>query len=917
MGVVKYTGPVASFHCPTNAEIRSLKVHFSPKQEGSGDPSPENVREIVGWDGVSVLQSGKNLLDTSKIYQHSVTQVMLGQKSSRNHWETFLKAGTYTISTSTSINANVLISRKSIGSSSTSLGNTNKFLTVVLDIDDWCEFFVYKSSGITITDIISFQLEVNQTATSYEPYQGSTTNYEFGVLGKNKWDEEWEIGGIDTTTGLPINATNRIRSKNYISIVPNTTYYWLTSGSQCVGFMYDKNYNLLTWPNETNKYKIISNNTFTTSEECRYFKFYCSASYGTTYNNDIALNYPSTYTTYEPYDPNHTVYGGWVDLITGEVCEEMTCVIIDGTQTIQAREQYENSNLFRVSRTQFEFIPRGYHRDEMCSYLKPVVNVTQSGNYSPWMFYINVTTRAFHFSFPTSYDLTAVQSYIQENPLQLCYYIDPITYHLAPTQLQTFLGQNNIWSNADYVEVEYDLHETQDILARKQFIIANQPHIVKPAAAPLQNFVTDVPAPLKECKVHFSPVQEGEGDPSPENVREIKGWNGIIASANRAPLPEEYQEVEYIQSTSIYSYFITDYYPSDKTDYYIKIHQGNAGTNEFYPTAFSAGPQFELYKIGYYVWYNYKGTSYADTAAYGTNRQLIEMFTKGNNWTVVAPGVRTSTYSIPSYSSFISEKPLIILAREVNGEIRDNRIGDPYPKLYRFTLYENEQTVRDYVPCYRKSDNEVGLYDLVNKTFLTHSGEGTFDAGPDITTGSIVYTNWTTEAGTVYGGYVDLVKGELVQTYYKLTFDGTETTMQVINKSSSSITPLTYVSFASSSNNKIARALNGSEQNQIITSFYSHGQYALNTSDHTYHGFAADTVNHTQTIVGLFLPCETSDITNYLSTQYNNNTPVEICYPLLSPITYQIDPATLKTLRGTNNIWSTANGNVEIAYWTH
>ena len=57
MGTVKYSGPVASFHCPTNAEIRSLKVHFSPKQEGSGDPSPENIRPIVGWDGVEVYRN--------------------------------------------------------------------------------------------------------------------------------------------------------------------------------------------------------------------------------------------------------------------------------------------------------------------------------------------------------------------------------------------------------------------------------------------------------------------------------------------------------------------------------------------------------------------------------------------------------------------------------------------------------------------------------------------------------------------------------------------------------------------------------------------------------------------------------------------------------------------------------------------
>lgn len=40
-------------------------------------------------------------------------------------------------------------------------------------------------------------------------------------------------------------------------------------------------------------------------------------------------------------------------------------------------------------------------------------------------------------------------------------------------------------------------------------------------------FVTDVARPLKACTVSFSPVQEGSGDPSPENVRPISGWDGI------------------------------------------------------------------------------------------------------------------------------------------------------------------------------------------------------------------------------------------------------------------------------------------------------------------------------------------------------------------------------------------------------
>lgn len=44
-------------------------------------------------------------------------------------------------------------------------------------------------------------------------------------------------------------------------------------------------------------------------------------------------------------------------------------------------------------------------------------------------------------------------------------------------------------------------------------------------------------------------------------------------------------------------------------------------------------------------------------------------------------------------------------------------------------LYDNNVLVRDFIPCYRNSDSEVGLYDLVNDTFYTNQGTGTFTYG--------------------------------------------------------------------------------------------------------------------------------------------------------------------------------------------
>ena len=46
--------------------------------------------------------------------------------------------------------------------------------------------------------------------------------------------------------------------------------------------------------------------------------------------------------------------------------------------------------------------------------------------------------------------------------------------------------------------------------------------------------------------------------------------------------------------------------------------------------------------------------------------------------------------------------------------------------------------------------------------------------------------------------------------------------------------------------------------------------------------------------------------------------PTTIVYELKTPIVHTLTPQTLKTLRGTNNIWASNNGgNIELAYWSH
>lgn len=47
-------------------------------------------------------------------------------------------------------------------------------------------------------------------------------------------------------------------------------------------------------------------------------------------------------------------------------------------------------------------------------------------------------------------------------------------------------------------------------------------------------------------------------------------------------------------------------------------------------------------------------------------------------------------------------------------------------RLYRAQVRENNELVRDYYPCYRKSDNVIWLRDKVNRVFYTNAGSWNF-----------------------------------------------------------------------------------------------------------------------------------------------------------------------------------------------
>ena len=53
-------------------------------------------------------------------------------------------------------------------------------------------------------------------------------------------------------------------------------------------------------------------------------------------------------------------------------------------------------------------------------------------------------------------------------------------------------------------------------------------------------------------------------------------------------------------------------------------------------------------------------------------------------------------------------------------------------RYYYLKMWLDDVLVRDYIPCYRKSDGEIGMYDFISNSFFTNAGSGTFEKGNDV-----------------------------------------------------------------------------------------------------------------------------------------------------------------------------------------
>ena len=281
--------------------------------------------------------------------------------------------------------------------------------------------------------------------------------------GSNIFNEDFEQGTYNISTGNKTNDPYRIRSVDYICVKPNTTYRFVTPTSILV-YYYDADKTFISYDSGNNSINLTTpNNCYYLTIAVGYSGYPLTPS---TYGHDVSINYPSTDTTYHAYNGNtttiqlgQTVYGGYVEQ---DKEGHRRLVITHGSFTIDKNitniswyddfKQAAFSNILANAPAKYIYNEATYK----CDKLKAVPNNGRTSNVGNYISLIE-SGLGIACSIPDCDTLGKVTSFLQNNSIFFVYELaTPITIDLPDgTPINTLSGVNNVYNDSGNTTVQY------------------------------------------------------------------------------------------------------------------------------------------------------------------------------------------------------------------------------------------------------------------------------------------------------------------------------------------------------------------------------------------------------------------------------------------------------------------------------
>ena len=485
------SGPIASF--PDGADdipVKDMTVQIEP------------VQDLHGYDYPWPAGGGVNKLDASKYYGHPDDAVTaMGVVFSKEGDDTFVVtitnySGAYEQPALVGFDTTMpffdktgLTLTRFVTSDSNSIIRNVRWATaasnnnIAVDLQNL-------TSGTSAGAKFKLVAYSGSTApTSWSPYSNECpitgwTGANVYDTGFNVWDEEWESGDIYAENGQDASNQNIWRTKNYIPVLPSTSYYAYSptaSNKSIRARFYDANKNYIGHAPKSGS--TFTDSAFVTPDGAHFMRF--APNNSDIPNHDVSINYPSTDHDYHAYSgttypiswtSQGTVYGGYVDKARGKLVAEYVSLKAN-TLTSRACELLDGRLMALIwcyAVSGLSYIPNIQNNEMVkCSFLPVISGVDGWGrntlgissyNNEAWLIITIPPT------FLSSCDNTGADAWLSalpDNYTVTWKLNEPVEYDLSDLpEITTLLGQNNIWADTGDTSVEYRA-DTKLYIAKK------------------------------------------------------------------------------------------------------------------------------------------------------------------------------------------------------------------------------------------------------------------------------------------------------------------------------------------------------------------------------------------------------------------------------------------------------------------
>lgn len=386
--------------------------------------------------------------------------------------------------------------------------------------------------------------------------------------------------------------------------------------------------------------------------------------------------------------------------------------------------------------------------------------------------------------------------------------------------------------------------------------------------------------PAKSLIVGMEPIQAGSGDPSPDNIRPISGRTGVTVWDDPAYGGLVTWNQRCSNSTSTSSGGGVTY--TNNEDGTWTLTENGTGTNRKQIGSPSIA-------AGHIIYMRHGADIDGSSSTFSvcisnSGGSLQSSFNKdGGLFRVGSNGM--NQFSIRTFSSFVPPEGGLVLT----------------PQLFDLTLMFGEEKAEE---IYAMEGGRDYFLDLFPKHYYEYNNSGEQKTVSEVNGDPYrsVNVDWTSEAGTVYGGTVDVVSGLLTvdRVIDTITKDSTWYGFNTGTGNSSAVVQLSnylnvkYVDGASSFNGAI------SSTGREAQNYWTGGR------ENEIPNYGDMCFAYSQTGQLRFHRLDVANITDLAS--FKANFPdTTICYYLATPQTYQLTPQQIQMLKGANVLWSDAD----------